>query len=190
MKKSTIGLISLFLLSSFLLSPTYASADIFYHVPSFGLGPNTWTSIHFYYSDGDIVIVQWSVPIASTDTLDVMVLDHENFISFSNGLSFDTLYLNNNSVNGTILYQDISVGLYFVVFSNDQPFGMNFGYQFTLVEAEPSCECSCNCNCTYTPTPAPSPSPATISGFVTISFVLITITAIVVITRKTKVKKF
>jgi len=186
MKKYTFGLLGIFLLSGFLLSPSFVAADIFYHVPSFGLGANTWTSIHFYYSEGDIVIVQWSVPIASSDTLDVMVLDQENYTSFINGFAFDTFYLNNNSVNGTVVYQNIAIGLYFVVFNNDQPSGMNFGYQFTLVEAEPSCDCTCNCTCTYTPTP--SPSPATISGFVTLTFGLATITAVLVITKKTKFK--
>ncbi|MHA1235907.1 MAG: hypothetical protein ACTSQL_12600, partial [Promethearchaeota archaeon] len=113
---------------------------------------STLSRFVIYYSEGDIVIIQWSVPIGSTDTLDVMVLDMENYTSFVDGFAFETFYLNNNTIHGIVVYQNISVGLYFIVFRNDQLSGLNFGYQFTLVEAEPSCDCNttCNCNCTYT----------------------------------------
>ena len=79
MKKYKFGLIGIFLLSGFLLGPSFVAADIFYRVPSFGLGPGVWTSIHFQYSEGDIVIIQWFVPMGSGDTLDVMVLEEENY---------------------------------------------------------------------------------------------------------------
>lgn len=186
MKKYKFGLLSLFLLSGFLMGPSYVSADIFYRVPSVGLGPGVWTSIHFYYSEGDIVIIQWFVPMDSGDTLDVMVLDEENYTLFVDGYSYDTFYVNNNTINGIVTYQNITEGLYFVVFTNDHPSnGMSFGFQFTLVEADSSCDCNCNCNCTYTP----SPSPATISGFVTLTFGLVTLIAILILTKKTKFKK-
>ena len=185
MKKYKFGLIAIFLLSGFLLSPSFVTADIFYRVPSFGLGSGMWTSIHFYYTEGDIVIIQWFVPMGSGDTLDVMTLDKENYTLFVDGYSFDTFYVNNNSVNGIVVYQNITEGLYFMVFSNDHPSaGMNFGFQFSLVEADTTCDCSC----VYTPEPILSPE--AILGFVVLTFGLITITAILVITIRTKLRKF
>ena len=184
MRKYKFGLVSIFLFATILINPSFVAADIFYRVPSFGLGSGSWTSVHFYYSEGDTVIIQWFVPVGSSDTIDVMVLDKDNYSNFTDGFTFDTFYVNNDSSNGFVIYQEIPEDLYFMVFTNDQPGGMNFGYQFSLIEADTTC--NCNCNCTYTPDT--SPSPATISGFITLTLGLVTVVSIWLITKKIKVK--
>jgi len=70
-----------------------------------------------------------------------------------------------------------------MIFTNDQSAGISVGFQLTVIEVD----CSYNCNCTGIP--SPNPNPATISGFVALTTCLVTITAILVVTRKIKVKK-
>ena len=144
MKKYKFGLVGIFLCGLLLISPSSVVADIFYRVPSYGLSAHTWTSLHFYYSEGDMVIIEWYVPTGSSDTIDVMVLDQDNYSLFVDELTFEKYYENNNTQYGYVIYEDISEDLYFLVFRNDQGSGMTFGYQFTLIEADTTCECSYN----------------------------------------------
>ena len=73
-----------------------------------------------------------------------MILDQYNYSLFVDELTFETFYLNDNSQNEHIIYEDIPEDLYFLVFRNDQGFGITFGYQFTLVEADTTSDCSYN----------------------------------------------
>jgi len=179
MKKYKFGLVGIILFGALLLGPS-VSADYTYRVPSFAIAGNSWVSFHFYYSDGDMVIIQWFV-VSTPESVDFMILNEANYSLFVDDLGFETFYLNNNSFEGHVIYQDIPEDLFFMVFTNDQSGGMSAGFQFSLIEADT------NCTCTYTPDT--SPSPATISGFVTLTFGLVTIVSIWLVIKRTKVNK-
>ncbi len=143
-KNTIFGLIILSLLIIY-VKPV-SGETVQYIDNSFSFPANQWRAQAITLNESDQIIVTWNTYTPS-DIVEVSVLeknDYDTFLSTGNVVN----PIITGSSNASYFEKNVTkTSLYFVVFKNDNAFGVYVGFHIIVSRNVTSTQCNCDCDC-------------------------------------------